>query len=185
MLEKIVLVVVIFIVVIIVYAATRPDTFRIERSISIKTSPEKIFSHIHNFHQWEAWSPWEKIDPNIQRTYSGADSDVGAIYEWQGNKEIGKGRMEIIQSTPPVNIVIKLHFIQPFEAQHMVEFILESQGDSTVVTQAMYGSNSFLSKLMSLFFNMDKMVGEKYEEGLASLKTLAENRPSSELSTEH
>ncbi len=171
---EIALIAVILIVAMVAYAATRPDTFRIQRSISINASPDNIFPHINNFHQWEAWSPWEKIDPNIQRSYSGTDSGVGAIYEWQGNKEIGKGRMEILQSTPPVNVVIKLHFIQPFEAQHTVEFILESQGDSTMVTQAMYGSNSFLSKLMSLFFTMDKMVGEKYEEGLATLKALAE-----------
>jgi hypothetical protein len=174
MFESIALIIIIFIAVILVYAATRPDTFRIERSITINASADKIFPHINDFYQWEAWSPWEKIDPKIQRSYRGADSGKGAIYEWQGNKDIGKGRMEIIQSTPPANLVIAIHFIQPFAAQNTVEFILESQNNTTIVTQAMYGSNAFISKLMGLFFNMDKMVGKKYEEGLASLKVIAE-----------
>ena len=174
MFEKIALIVIILIAVTLVYAASRPDTFRIKRSIIINTSPDKIFPHINDLHQWEAWSPWEKIDPEIQRSYSGADSGKGAIYEWQGNKDIGKGRMEIIQSAPPANLIIAIHFIQPFAAQNTVEFVLENQGNATMVTQAMYGSSPFISKLMGLFFNMDKMVGEKYEEGLASLKVIAE-----------
>lgn len=174
MFKKATLIVVILISVILAYAATQPDTFRIERSININASPERIFPHINDFHQWEAWSPWEKIDTKIQRNYRGAESGKGAIYEWQGNKEIGQGRMEIIQSLPPANLVIALHFMRPFEAQNTVEFILQNQDNTTTVTQAMYGSSPFISKLMGLFFNMDKMVGEKYEEGLASLKAIAE-----------
>ncbi|WP_292993410.1 SRPBCC family protein [Nitrosomonas sp.] len=174
MFKKATLIVVIFTAMILAYAATQPDTFRIERSININASPERIFPHINDFHQWEAWSPWEKIDTEIQRNYRGTESGKGAIYEWQGNKDIGQGRMEIIQSIPPANLVIALHFMEPFEAQNTVEFILQNRDNTTTVTQAMYGSSPFISKLMGLFFNMDKMVGEKYEEGLASLKAIVE-----------
>ena len=156
------------------FAATRPDTFRIERSTTIRATPEKVFALVNDFRQWEAWSPWEKIDPKIQRTYSGAPSGVGAVYEWQGNRDIGQGRMEITEATAPSKLVLKLHFITPFESRNTVEFVLVAQGDSTRVTQAMFGPSVFLSKLMGLVFNMDKMVGDKYEEGLAALKALAE-----------
>jgi hypothetical protein len=159
---------------ILIYAATQPDTFRVERSIVIKAPPEKIFSQINGFHQWEAWSPWEKIDPAIKRTYSGADSGKGAVYGWQGNKDVGQGRMEIIESTPSSKVLIKIDFMEPFEGHDMVQFTLQPQGDATKVTQAMYGPSPFISKLMGLFFSMDKMVGQKYEEGLASIKAIAE-----------
>ena len=160
----------------LVFAATRPDTFRVQRSASIKAPPEKLFPLIEDFHQWEAWSPWEGIDPDLKRTYSGAPSGRGAVYEWNGNKNVGHGRMEIVESTPPSKVVIKIDFITPFEAHNTVEFTLVPRGDSTEVTQAMYGQNSFMAKLMGLFFSMDKMVGDKYEEGLANLARLAEGR---------
>lgn len=174
MLKTIAIIIAILIAVVLIYAATRPDTFRIERSTSIKASSEKIFPFINGFHPWEAWSPWEKIDPAVKRSYSGADSGKGAVYAWQGNKDIGQGRMEIIESTPSSNVVIKIDFSQPFEAHNMIEFTLERQGDTAKVTQAMYGPSPFMSKLMGLFFSMDKMVGQKFEEGLASLKAIAE-----------
>ena len=159
---------------ILIYAATRPDTFRIERSTSINAPPEKIFPLINGFHQWEAWSPWEKIDPAIKRSYSGADSGKGAVYAWQGNKDIGQGRMEIIRSTPSSNVVIKIDFIKPFEAHNTIEFTLERQGDAAKVTQAMHGPSPFISKLMGVFCSMDRMVGKKFEEGLSNLKGIAE-----------
>ena len=174
MFKTIAIVIAVLIAAILIYAATRPNTFRIERSTSIKAPPEKIFPFINGFHQWEAWSPWEKIDPAIKRTYSGADSGKGAVYAWQGNKDIGKGRMEIIESTPSSKVVIKIDFFEPFEGHNTVEFALEPQGDTTKVTQAMYGPSPFISKLMGLFFSMEKMVGQKYEEGLATLKAIAE-----------
>jgi len=158
----------------LVFAATRPDTFRVQRSASIKAPPEKLFPLIEDFHQWEAWSPWEGIDPDLKRTYSGAPSGRGAVYEWNGNKNVGHGRMEIVESTPPSKVVIKIDFITPFEAHNTVEFTLVPRGVSTEVTQAMYGQNSFMAKLMGLFFSMDKMVGDKYEQGLATLKRIAE-----------
>ncbi len=174
MLKKIIIIIAILIAGVLIYAATRPDTFRIERSTSINAPPEKIFPLINSFHQWEAWSPWEKIDPAVKRSFSGADSGKGAVYAWQGNKDIGQGRMEIIGSTPSSNVVIKIDFIKPFEAHNTIEFTLERQGDAAKVTQAMYGPSPFISKLIGLFCSMDKMVGQKYEEGLASLKAIAE-----------
>lgn len=158
----------------LIFAATKPDSFRVQRSLNIKAPPEKIFQLVNDFHAWEAWSPWEKIDPAIKRTYSGANVGKGAVYEWNGNKDIGQGRMEITESLPSSRIVLAISFITPFEAHNTVEFTFEPQGDTTKVTQAMYGPSPFISKLMGLFFSMDKMVGDKYEEGLASIKAIAE-----------
>ena len=174
MIKSIAIVLALLIATILIYAATKPDSFRLERSTHIKAPPEKIFVLIDDFKQWEAWSPWEKIDPALKRTYSGAASGVGAIYEWNGNKDIGQGRMEIIESTPPAMVSLKLDFVTPFEAHNFVEFSLSAEGDSTTVTQAMYGPSPYISKLMTIFFSMEKMVGDKYEEGLVNLKTLAE-----------
>jgi len=174
MIESIVITVVVLLAALLIYAATRPDTFRVERSTTIKASAEKIFPLINDFHQWEPWSPWEKVDPAVKRSHSGAASGQGAIYEWNGNKDIGQGRMEIIESSPTSKVIIKIDFISPFEAHNTIEFTLVTQGDSTIVTQAMYGPCPYISKLMGIFFSMDKMVGQKYEEGLANLKALSE-----------
>ena len=156
------------------YAATRPDSFRVERSITVQAPPEKVFKLVNDFRQWEAWSPWEKIDPQIRRSHSGAASGPGAVYAWQGNQDIGQGRMEIVQADAPHRLLLKLDFITPFEAHNSVEFLLQPEGSGTRVTQAMFGPSPLVSKLMGLVFSMDKMVGGKYEEGLASLKALAE-----------
>lgn len=175
MLKIILIIIAVLIVAILIYAATRPDTFRTERSTTVKAPPEKIFPLINDFHQWEAWSPWEKLDPAIKRTYGSVASGKDSVYEWSGNKEVGQGRMEIIESSPPSRLVIKIDFIAPFEAHNTVEFTLAPQGDSTTVTQAMFGPSPYLFKLMGLFINCDKMVGKKQEEGLASLKAITEN----------
>jgi uncharacterized protein YndB with AHSA1/START domain len=174
MIKTIAIVVVVLLASLLIYAAMRPDSFRIERATSIKAPPEKIFPLINDFHQWERWSPWEKIDPALKRTYGGTASGKGAVYAWDGNKDVGHGRMEIVQSLPPSKVALKLNFIKPFEAQNTVEFTLATQGDSTTVTQAMYGPSPYISKLMGIFFSMEKMVGQKYEEGLANLKAIAE-----------
>jgi len=174
MIESIVITVVVLLAALLIYAATRPDTFRVERSTTIKASAEKIFPLINDFREWEPWSPWEKVDPAVKRSHSGAASGQGAIYEWNGNKDIGQGRMEIIESSPTSKVIIKIDFISPFEAHNTIEFTLVTQGDSTIVTQAMYGPCPYISKLMGIFFSMDKMVGQKYEEGLANLKALSE-----------
>jgi len=174
MVKKIGVVIAILIAGVLVYAAILPGTFRIERSTSIKAPPEKIYPLINDFHRWEAWSPWEKIDPAVKRSYLGAESGKGAVYIWMGNKEIGHGNMKIIESTPSSNVLIKIDFIKPFEAHNTIEFTLERQGDAAKVTQAMYGPSPFVSRLVGLFCSMDKMVGQKFEEGLASLKAIAE-----------
>jgi hypothetical protein len=174
MIEVIVIVIAVLVVVLLIYAATRPDTFRVERLLSIKAPAEKIFPLINDFREWEPWSPWEKVDPAVKRTYSGAASGEGAVYEWSGNKNIGQGRLEIVESLPPSKVKLKIDFIEPFEAHNMIEFTLVPQGDSTLVTQAMYGPSPFISRLMGIFCSMNKMVGQKYEEGLANLKALSE-----------
>ena len=174
MIKTIATVLALLIAAILIYAATKPDSFRIERSTTIKAPSEKVFALINDYKQREAWSPWEKIDPALKRTYSGAASGVGAIYEWSGNKDIGQGRMEIVESTPSTKVSLKLDFITPFEAHNMVDFTLAQQGDTTTITQAMYGPSPYLSKLMTIFFSMEKMVGGKYEEGLANIKAIAE-----------
>jgi Polyketide cyclase / dehydrase and lipid transport len=174
MLKTLALIVIAVVAVALLYAATRPDTFRVERSIRINATPDKIAPLVSDFHQWEKWSPWEKMDPSLTRTYSGAASGQGAVYAWVGNKDIGQGRMEVVEAASPAKVLIKLDFITPFEAHNLVEFILTPEGNATVVTQAMYGPSPFVSKVMGLVFSMDKMVGGKYEEGLQSLKALAE-----------
>lgn len=174
MIKTLAIIFVVSILAVLIYAATKPDTFRVERSINIKASPEKIFPLINDFHHWKNWSPWEKIDPAGKTTHSGAESGVGAAYAWSGNNEVGQGRMEIIESVPSSKVLMKIDFIKPFEGHNTIEFMLVPQGDTTIVTQAMYGVSPYISKLMSLFFSMDKMVGTKYEEGLVTLKTIAE-----------
>lgn len=160
---------------VIIYASLQPDTFRVQRSIAIHAPADRIFPLVNDFHAWASWSPWEKIDPALTRTYSGAEAGPAAVYEWRGNKDVGHGRMEIVESSPPSRVLLKIDFITPFEAHNMVEFVLRQDGDTTTVTQAMFGPSPFISKVMGLFFSIDKMVGDKYEEGLASIKTLAES----------
>jgi hypothetical protein len=153
---------------------TMPNTFRVQRSATMKALPEKIFPLINDFHQWPSWSPWEKLDPDMKRTHSGPESGPGAVYEWEGNKQVGKGRMEITEATPPSKLILKLDFLKPFEAHNMVDFQLDRQGDATHVTWAMYGPQNFMFKVMHLFFNMDKMIGKDYDKGLANLKSIVE-----------
>lgn len=172
--STIISIIVIIVVAVLIYAATRPDSFRIERSIHIQATAEKIFPLLNDFHAWEAWSPWEKIDPKVQRIYKGTANGIGAIYEWKGNRNIGQGRLEIIEAEPPTKLVMKIDFITPFEAHNRVEFTLASKDGITQLTQAMYGPSPFISKLMGLFCNMEKMVGHKQEEGLTSIKSIAE-----------
>jgi uncharacterized protein YndB with AHSA1/START domain len=174
MFKIIAIVLALLVVAVLVYASRQPDSFRIERSITIAAPAEKIFPLVNDLHQWEAWSPWEKIDPALKRSYSGPQSGKGAGYAWTGNKDVGQGSMEIIESTLSSKVVLSLHFLKPFEARNTVEFVLLPQANGTQVTQAMYGPSPLMSKIMGLVFSMDKIVGSKYEEGLASIKALAE-----------
>jgi len=163
---------------ILIYATTLPDTFRVQRSASIKAPPDKIFALVNDLRGWSAWSPYEKKDPAMKRTFSGAPSGKGAIYEWDGDSNVGKGRMEITDATPPRKIVIKLDFIKPFEGHNTAEFTMEPKGDNTVVTWAMYGACPYVAKVMrvvmSPFMNMDDMIGNDFAAGLASLKATVE-----------
>ncbi len=156
------------------FAATKPDTFRVERAASIKAPPDKVFALINDFHRWPDWSPWEKLDPSMQRTHSGAPEGNGAAYAWQGNSKVGAGRMEIIESSPSSKVAIKLDFIEPFEGHNIANFTLQPQGDSTNVTWVMSGPTPFVSKLMQVFVSMDSMIGKDFEAGLANMKAAAE-----------
>ena len=157
-------------------AATKPDTFSVQRAAVVKAPPEKILPLINDFHQWGSWSPWENKDPGMKRTYSGAQSGKGAVYAWDGNKNVGSGRMEILDASSPSKIVIKLDFFKPFEAHNTAEFTMLPQGDTatTNINWVMHGPASFMSKVMQVFMNIDSMVGKDFETGLANLKTLTE-----------
>jgi len=162
----------IILVVLLIIASTKPDNFRVERTLNVKASPESIAVLINDFHKWGSWSPYEKVDPSMKRTYSGADYGKGAIYEWDGNGKAGAGRMEIIE-TAPMKIAIKLDFLKPFEGHNTAEFILEPKSDSsTNVTWAIYGPNHFAGKFMGIFFNMDKMIGKDFETGLSNIRSV-------------
>lgn len=174
MLKLILIALILLIIMALILAAKRPNAFRIERSINIKAPPEKIFSLIADFHKMNTWSAWENIDPAMKRSFTGAESGKGAMYAWDGNKDIGQGSMEILEATPSSKVLIKLDFYKPFEAHNMAEFTLTPHGETTTVTHAMFGPSPFISKLMSLVFNMEKMVGSKFEEGLANMKAIAE-----------
>ena len=173
MFKKIAIAVAILVTALLGLAATKPDTLRVQRATSIKAPPEKIFPFIADFHLWGAWSPYEKLDPTMKRTYTGAVNGKGAVYEWEGQGKAGAGRMEITQ-TSPSKVTIKLDFIKPFEGHNIAEFALEPSGGSTNVTWAMHGPNPCLAKVMSVFLNMDSMIGKDFETGLANLKTIAE-----------
>ena len=177
MLEIIVIIAVVLAVAIaavLVFAATKPDRFSVRREITVKAPAETIFPLIDDFHQWVAWSPYEHRDPALKRTYGGAASGRGAVYAWQGNKNVGSGRMEILDAPAPSKIVIKLDFFTPFEGHNTAEFTLLPQGDATYVTWLMHGPAPFMSKLMQVFINLDKMIGKDFEVGLVNLKNLTE-----------
>jgi uncharacterized protein YndB with AHSA1/START domain len=159
---------------ILIFATTKPDSFSVQRTATIKAPPEKIFPLINDYRSWMSWSPWEKKDPAMKRTYSGAASGKGSVYEWEGNKEIGQGRMEIAEVSPPSHVAIDMHFIKPFDSFSTAEFTLQPKGDSTDVTWSMHGPNAYISKIITIFVSMDKMIGKEFETGLANLKTIAE-----------
>jgi len=156
------------------WAASRPDAFRIERSARIGAAPERVFALVDDLQQGCGWSPWENVDPGLKRSYSGPAGGKGAVYAWEGNSKVGVRRMEITESVPHARIVLKLDFLKPFEAHNTAEFTFKPGGDGTTVTWAMFGPSPFLSRLMGLVFNMDRMVGGQFEQGLANLRKLAE-----------
>jgi uncharacterized protein YndB with AHSA1/START domain len=166
------------IAVVLVLASTKPARFSVRREIRVQAPAEKIFPLINDFHQWVAWSPYEHKDPALKRTYSGTESGKGAVYGWEGNNNVGSGRMEILESAAPSKIVIQLDFFKPFEGHNTAEFTMLPQGDATNrttdVTWLMHGPAPFMSKVMQVFMNIDNMIGKDFEIGLANLKRLTE-----------
>jgi uncharacterized protein YndB with AHSA1/START domain len=166
----------IIVAVVLILAANKPDTFSVERAAVMKAPAETIFPLINDFHRWASWSPWENKDPAMQRTFGGAESGKGAVYGWDGNKNVGSGRMEILDTSTPSKIVIKLDFFKPLEGHNTAEFTMLPQGDAntTNVIWVMRGPASFLSKVMQVFMDLDNMIGRDFEAGLANLKKLTE-----------
>jgi hypothetical protein len=173
MLKKIALSLVAVVLLILAAAAMQPNSFSVQRSIAIQAPPEKIIPLISDFHQWTRWSPWEKLDPAMRRTYTGAARDQGAIYAWKGDSKVGEGRMEVTGVTPSA-VAIKLDFLTPFESHNVTEFSMAPDGATTTVTWKMSGPSQFMTKLMGLVASMDSMVGKDFENGLAKLKVAAE-----------
>jgi uncharacterized protein YndB with AHSA1/START domain len=169
------IVIVVLIAAVLLYAAMQPDTFRIQRSTRIKAPPEKIFAILNDFQKSMAWSPYEKKDPAMKRAFSGPASGKGSVYVFEGNGDVGAGRLEILESLPPRKVALRLDMHKPFKGSNNIEYTLEPQGDATNVTWAMHGPMPFISKVMCLFFNMDKMVGKDFEAGLANLKAITES----------
>jgi uncharacterized protein YndB with AHSA1/START domain len=174
MLEIIIVTVILLVVTLLLYAATKPNTFRLHRSTTINAPADKVFPFINDFHTWTSWSPWEKKDLAMKKTHSGASQGKGAVLEWDGNKDVGTGRMEMLESTPVSKIRIKLDFFKPFEAHNTAEFTFVPSGDTTQLTWTMYGPQHYMMKVMGLFCSMDKMVGKDFEDGLSNLKALVE-----------
>jgi hypothetical protein len=158
---------------VLAYAATMPDSFRIQRTTRIDAPPERIAPLIDDFRKWPAWSPYETKDPGMKRTLSGAASGKGAVYAWEGNSDVGMGRMEIADASPS-KVTIKLDFEKPFKASNIAEFTMQPNGRGTDVTWAMHGPTPYISKVICVFLDMDDMVGRDFEAGLANLKAAAE-----------
>ena len=174
MLATILMILVVIIAAVLVLAATRPNDFVVSRSASIEAPAEAIFPLIDDFKHWPSWSPFEKLDPNMKRTLSGAGNGKGAAYAWEGNGKAGKGRMEITNAVPSSLVSLKLDFEKPFRANNTVDFTLAPAGEGTTVTWAMRGARPFIAKLMGLFIDFDRLIGKDFEEGLANLKRIAE-----------
>lgn len=173
MFKKIIIGLSVLILIVLAAAALQPGTYSVTRSIAIKAPPEKIQPLISDFHQWTLWSPWEHLDPGMTRTFSGAPKDLGAVYAWQGNREVGAGRMEVISLTPS-KVGIKLDFYVPVHSSSLTDFVLEPKGDITQVTWTMSGKTDYVAKLMGIFVSMDSMIGPAFDSGLSKLKAVAE-----------
>ena len=173
MFKKIIVVISVLILLLLAWAAIQPSTYSVQRSIAIKAPPEKIIPLISDFHQWALWSPWEGLDPAMKRTFSGAPKDLGAVYAWEGNKNVGAGRMEVVSLTP-AKVGIKLDFFVPVKSTSDTAFVLEPQGDTTTVRWTMSGETDFMAKMMNVFISMDSMIGPAFESGLTKMKAAAE-----------
>ena len=174
MLRKILIGVAVVVAVFMIVVATRPPTFHIERSTVISAPPDTVFAQVNDFHEWLAWSPWEKLDPDLKRIYEGSPAGVGSIYSWEGNSKVGEGRMTITESRPNELVRFKLDFIKPMQGTSDAEFAFKPEGNQTVVSWTMSGKQNFAGKAISLFMDCDKMIGGQFEQGLASIKSIVE-----------
>jgi Polyketide cyclase / dehydrase and lipid transport len=181
MLKKVLLsvatIVAVLVIGFVVVVAMQPSEFHVERSATMDAPAETVFAQINDFHKWDAWSPWLNIDPAAKTSYEGPSAGEGAVFRWAGNADVGEGSMTIVESRPNERVRINLHFIKPFEDTAPTEFVLKGDGNQTTVTWTMDGKNNFLSKVFCLFMSMDKMIGSKYEEGLANMKAIVETAP--------
>ena len=175
--QYVLIVILAIVVVFIIIVVTRPPGFRVVRSIGISAPAAVVFEQVNDFHKWQAWSPWEKIDPNLQRTYEGPPAGAGTVYSWKGNKRVGEGRMTMIESRPAELIGIRLDFLKPFRSTNTAEFTFKPNGEQTDVTWTMMGKSNFISKAFCMFMDMDKMIGKEFEKGLAQLKAVVESSP--------
>lgn len=174
MVKKILIGLLVVILGVVGFAATRPDSFKIERSLAIGAPADIVFAQLTDFHKWGAWSPWDKLDPAMKKTYGGTENAVGHTYTWEGNKDVGKGKMTVAAIDAPKSLTIKLEFLEPMAATNDTTFTVAPKGDAGVnVTWAMTGHNSFVSKLFSVFMNIDEMVGKDFEKGLAAMRDAA------------
>lgn len=178
MLMKILIALAAIVVVFVAIVALRPSEFRVARTVTIAAPAPAVFAQVNDFHKWEAWNPWAKIDPAMKQAYEGAPAGAGAIYTWTGNNEVGEGRMTITESRPSELIGITLEFQKPLRATNTAEFTFKPEGDRTVVTWSMTGHNNFIAKAVQLFMNMDKMIGGNFEKGLADMKSVVEGERS-------
>jgi hypothetical protein len=165
------------IVVFLIVVALQPSDFKVERSATMRAPAPAAFAQVNDFQNWQAWSPWEKVDPALKRQFEGPKAGAGAVYAWQGNKDVGEGRMTIMESRPGELVRIKLEFFKPFAATNTAEFSFKPAGaDTTAVTWSMAGQNNFLSKAICLFVDMDRMVGGMFDQGLTQMKAIVERR---------
>ncbi len=172
MLETILISLAVIIVAFVIVVAMRPSRFVITRTATIPAPVSVVFAQTNDFHKWVTWSPWEKFDPTMKRTFEGPAAGTGAIYKWSGNNKAGEGRATLIESRPNELVRIKLDYVRPFAGTNTAEFAFRPHGDQTVVTWSLTGTNSFMCKAVGLFMNMDKMIGTAFEEGLANLKSV-------------
>ena len=174
MLVKILIALVVVVGLLVVVVAMQPSEFHVARTATISAPAPAVFAQVNDFHHWEAWNPWGKLDPAMRQAYEGAPAGAGAIYTWAGNDQVGEGRMTMTESRPSDLIRIKLEFMKPFRSTNTAEFTFKPEGDQTAVTWSMTGANNFIAKTVHLFMNMDRMVGGQFEKGLAQLKTVVE-----------
>lgn len=178
MFKRIIIFIVLLLAAFLILVAFQPSSFRIERTLSVSAPPAVVFEHVNNFHRWDAWSPWAKLDPAATNTFAGPDAGTGAVFAWDGNDKVGAGRMTIIDSRPAESVRIRIDFLRPMAATNIADFTFAPDGEQTKVTWAMSGHNGFLAKAFCLLADMDRILGAQFEQGLTSLKELSEKSPS-------